>query len=89
MTLLAARMTPYRAELCPLEVHLILVCSPAGHFLSICKLEQRVDERTYPGWDPIFEYEGETYAEMDKAKKNKLSHRAIALSKLQHYVASV
>ncbi|KAM0804579.1 inosine triphosphate pyrophosphatase-like protein [Usnea florida] len=38
------------------------------------------------GWDPIFEYEGETYAEMDKAKKNTLSHRAIALSKLKHWL---
>ena len=38
---------------------------------------------TAAGWDPIFEYDGETYAEMDKAKKNTLSHRAIALSKLK------
>lgn len=56
---------------------------------SIRRIEQSIDGQTYPGWDPIFEYEGETYAEMDKAKKNTLSHRAIALSKLQHYVASV
>ena len=35
------------------------------------------------GWDPIFEFDGETYAEMDKAKKNTLSHRAVALSKLK------
>ena len=38
------------------------------------------------GWDPIFEYDGETYAEMDKAKKNTLSHRAIALSKLKKWL---
>lgn len=38
------------------------------------------------GWDPIFEYEGETYAEMDKAMKNTLSHRAIALSKLKQWL---
>ncbi|KAL9125493.1 MAG: hypothetical protein Q9175_008067 [Cornicularia normoerica] len=38
------------------------------------------------GWDPIFEYDGETYAEMDKAKKNMLSHRAIALSKLRQWL---
>ncbi|MCJ1459237.1 nucleoside triphosphate pyrophosphohydrolase ham1 [Mycoblastus sanguinarius] len=38
------------------------------------------------GWDPIFEYDGETYAEMDKAKKNTLSHRAIALSKLKQWL---
>jgi len=56
---------------------------------SLPKIEQIVDGQTYAGWDPIFEYEGETYAEMGKAKKNTLSHRAIALSKLRHYVASV
>ena len=39
-----------------------------------------------PGWDPIFEYQGETYAEMDKAKKNTLSHRALALAKLKDWL---
>ncbi|KAK1835824.1 hypothetical protein QBC39DRAFT_339703 [Podospora conica] len=39
------------------------------------------------GWDPIFEYEGETYAEMDKAKKNAISHRGRALEKLQAWFA--
>lgn len=40
------------------------------------------------GWDPIFEYEGETYAEMDKAKKNSLSHRGKALIKLKEWLQS-
>lgn len=33
------------------------------------------------GWDPIFEPEamGQTYAEMDPAAKNKISHRWVAL----------
>ncbi|KAH7189187.1 inosine triphosphate pyrophosphatase-like protein [Fusarium flagelliforme] len=35
------------------------------------------------GWDAIFEYEGQTFAEMDKAEKNKISHRSRALAKLQ------
>ncbi|KAL2753931.1 hypothetical protein ACRALDRAFT_2043057 [Sodiomyces alcalophilus JCM 7366] len=39
------------------------------------------------GWDPIFEYEGQTYAEMDKDKKNQISHRAKALKKLQDWFA--
>ncbi|KAI7784702.1 rdgb ham1 family non-canonical purine ntp pyrophosphatase [Diaporthe eres] len=39
------------------------------------------------GWDPIFEYEGQTYAEMDKAEKNKISHRGRALEKLQAWFA--
>ncbi|KAL9043113.1 MAG: hypothetical protein Q9180_000099 [Flavoplaca navasiana] len=37
------------------------------------------------GWDPIFEYMGETFAEMDKVKKNGLSHRFLALSKLKDW----
>ena len=43
---------------------------------------------TYAGWDAIFEYEGETYAEMDKAKKNSMSHRALALAKLKEWLQS-
>ncbi|KAK1760729.1 inosine triphosphate pyrophosphatase [Echria macrotheca] len=39
------------------------------------------------GWDPIFEYDGKTYAEMDKAEKNKISHRGRALEKLQAWFA--
>lgn len=39
-----------------------------------------------PGWDPIFEYMGETYAEMDTAKKNGLSHRFLALTKLKEWL---
>ncbi|CAG9999956.1 unnamed protein product [Clonostachys byssicola] len=37
------------------------------------------------GWDPIFEYEGKTFAEMDKSEKNKISHRSLALQKLQDW----
>ncbi|KAG0648509.1 Inosine triphosphate pyrophosphatase [Hyphodiscus hymeniophilus] len=40
------------------------------------------------GWDPIFEYEGKTYAEMDKAEKNKISHRFRALEKLKTWLKS-
>ncbi|KAJ5150529.1 Ham1-like protein, partial [Penicillium coprophilum] len=39
------------------------------------------------GWDAIFEYNGKTYAEMDKEEKNKVSHRGKALVKLQHWLA--
>jgi len=66
-------------------------CSGPGHEPII--FEGRVTGKIVPargpldfGWDPIFEYHGETYAEMDKAKKNKLSHRAIALSKLKQWL---
>jgi len=40
------------------------------------------------GWDPIFQPDGYTltYAEMDKAEKNKISHRYRALAKLQQYL---
>ena len=33
------------------------------------------------GYDPIFEYEGETFGEMGTEEKNKLSHRRRALDK--------
>ncbi|KAJ5193755.1 Ham1-like protein, partial [Penicillium cf. griseofulvum] len=39
------------------------------------------------GWDAIFEYNGKTYAEMDKEEKNNVSHRGKALVKLQHWLA--
>lgn len=54
------------------------------------------------GWDPCFEYEGQTYAEMDKDEKvcrlhsawraadkvqNKISHRGKALEKLKAWLA--
>ncbi|CAG8973806.1 hypothetical protein HYALB_00006351 [Hymenoscyphus albidus] len=38
------------------------------------------------GWDPIFEYESQTYAEMDKVAKNKISHRFRALEKLKAWL---
>lgn len=39
-------------------------------------------------WDPIFEAEGfgQTYAEMDKAVKNGISHRYRALDKLRAFL---
>ncbi|GJQ08785.1 hypothetical protein GpartN1_g576.t1 [Galdieria partita] len=40
------------------------------------------------GWDPIFQPDGSsyTYAEMDKAVKNQLSHRYKALRELEKYL---
>ncbi|OWO99882.1 inosine triphosphate pyrophosphatase [Marssonina coronariae] len=38
------------------------------------------------GWDPIFEYKGQTYAEMERAEKNKISHRFKALEKLSKWL---
>jgi hypothetical protein len=32
-------------------------------------LGQETTDSTSIGWDPVFEYEGQTYAEMDKAEK--------------------
>jgi inosine triphosphate pyrophosphatase len=40
------------------------------------------------GWDSCFEYAGQTYAEMDKSEKNKISHRGKALEKLKAWLAS-
>lgn len=43
------------------------------------------------GWDPIFQPDGfsQTYAEMDKNEKNKISHRFRALDKLKDYLLKV
>jgi len=41
------------------------------------------------GWDPVFEPEEskqQTFAEMDKVEKNKISHRSRALAKLVEYL---
>ncbi|KAH7122693.1 inosine triphosphate pyrophosphatase [Dendryphion nanum] len=40
------------------------------------------------GWDSCFEYEGQTYAEMDKSAKNRISHRGKALDKLKAWLAA-
>ncbi|KAI6781258.1 inosine triphosphatase [Emericellopsis cladophorae] len=37
------------------------------------------------GWDAVFEYNGKTFAEMEKAEKSAISHRGIALKKLQEW----
>lgn len=38
------------------------------------------------GWDSAFEYEGKTYAEMEKTEKNKISHRGKALEELRSWL---
>jgi inosine triphosphate pyrophosphatase len=38
------------------------------------------------GWDACFEYDGQTYAEMPKEEKNKISHRGKALAKLVEWL---
>jgi len=38
------------------------------------------------GWDSAFEYEGQTYAEMPKEEKNRISHRGKALDKLKAWL---
>ncbi|KAK5630714.1 hypothetical protein RRF57_006429 [Xylaria bambusicola] len=72
-------------------------CEGPGH--EVLLFQGRTDGKIVPargpthfGWDAVFEYEGETsghsYAEMDKAKKNKISHRGKALDALQQWMAS-
>lgn len=54
----------------------------------INKLTERGDwTDSTVGWDSCFEYNGQTYAEMDKSEKNKISHRGKALEKLKEWLA--
>ncbi|MFB6111602.1 MAG: non-canonical purine NTP pyrophosphatase [Halobacteriaceae archaeon] len=39
------------------------------------------------GYDPIFEYDGQTFAEMTPAEKNAISHRGRALAKFAEWYA--
>ncbi len=39
------------------------------------------------GYDPIFEYDGKTFAEMDTEEKNAISHRGRALAKFADWYA--
>ena len=55
--------------------------------------EGRVDGRLVPprgeggfGYDPIFEYEGQTFAELSPEAKNEVSHRARALGTLADWL---
>ncbi|TVY13114.1 Inosine triphosphate pyrophosphatase [Lachnellula arida] len=66
-------------------------CEGPGHEPII--FQGRTDGKIVPprgqtnfGWDPIFEYEGQTYAEMEKVEKNKISHRFRALEKLKAWL---
>ncbi|PQE11962.1 inosine triphosphate pyrophosphatase protein [Rutstroemia sp. NJR-2017a BVV2] len=66
-------------------------CEGPGHEPII--FQGRTDGKIVPargpsnfGWDPIFEYDGKTYAEMEKVEKNKISHRFRALEKLKTWL---
>ncbi len=39
------------------------------------------------GYDPIFEYNGRTFAQMSDEEKNKISHRGKALEEFINYIA--
>jgi len=38
------------------------------------------------GYDPIFEYNGKTFAEMEQQEKNKISHRGKAVEEFLKYI---
>ncbi|UPX12569.1 nucleoside triphosphate pyrophosphohydrolase ham1 [Ascochyta rabiei] len=68
-------------------------CEGPGH--EPITFQGRTDGKLVPsrgptvfGWDSCFEYEGTTYAEMEKAQKNKISHRGKALDKLKEWLAA-
>ncbi|KAK1050677.1 nucleoside triphosphate pyrophosphohydrolase ham1 [Friedmanniomyces endolithicus] len=66
-------------------------CEGLGHEPIV--FQGRTDGKIVPargptdfGWDACFEYEGQTYAEMPKEEKNKISHRGRALAKLVEWL---
>ncbi|EIE25716.1 Maf/Ham1 [Coccomyxa subellipsoidea C-169] len=75
----------------------IFAYSPAGPGAEPQVFVGRTGGRIVPargpasfGWDPIFQPDGyeETYAQLDKAVKNTISHRYRALDKLRDYLLS-
>ena len=59
-----------------------------GRTDGMIKKEAVADRHAGFGYDPIFfvEQEGKTYAEMDVAEKNAVSHRGKALVKMEYYL---
>jgi inosine triphosphate pyrophosphatase len=55
---------------------------------------RKTDQKETFGWDPIFQPDTDsannpntlTFAEMDKLEKNKISHRSMAVAKLNAYL---
>ena len=41
------------------------------------------------GWDPIFEFQGKTFAEMQSKEKNEISHRKNGILQLKVYLDSL
>ena len=64
---------------CSWADHLRYAFPPDAHASRVLVL-------TMPGWDPIFDCGGQTYAEMDRAAKNRVSHRYKALAKLREWL---
>ncbi|KAK4621903.1 Inosine triphosphate pyrophosphatase [Fulvia fulva] len=63
-------------------------CEGPGHEPIVFQGRTNVGRRTGVDgcWDACFEYEGQTYAEMPKIEKNKISHRGKALEKLTEWL---
>jgi XTP/dITP diphosphohydrolase len=90
---LLAEMSKCKEELRDATFHCVLVCVAPGiekkawTFEGIVKGKISSEERgtTGFGYDPVFIPEGhkKTFAEMDPAEKNKISHRALALKKFK------
>ncbi|KEZ40250.1 hypothetical protein SAPIO_CDS8744 [Scedosporium apiospermum] len=65
--------------------HLEALKISVGFNNNIASLPRDINVTPSTGWDPCFEHKGQTYAEMRPEEKNKISHRALALGKLQEW----
>ena len=50
------------------------------------KISQSIRGENGFGYDPIFEVDGETFAEMEEEKKNEISHRHMALKQFEEFI---
>lgn len=70
------------------SIHLILDDVSEFNFTGVCegKIAYEPQGEDGFGYDPIFLVDGKSFAELDGVKKDEISHRGIALRKLEKFL---